>query len=165
MFKLINNRQNEKGFAIIEALLLVVILVLVASIGYIVYSEHYNLKPNSNTSVSSVTKSKVSNSSTSCTSQSCFNPLFSKCTPSTLNYLSPLASVKYQIFGPKGTGCSMLFEYTSNPNPAWKNQPMTCNFNNKIPLDNSIQNVINDLISKSNTYSCTGPLVNLLQSS
>ena len=164
MFKLINKDQTEKGFAMIEALILVVILVLIASIGYIIYSEHYNLKPSSNTSASSASKTKTNKSSTNCTSQTCFNPLFSKCTPSTFNYPSPLASVKYQIFGPKSSGCSMLFEYTSNPNPAWVNQPMTCNFNNKMSLENSIQNVINDLSSKSNTYSCTGPLVSILQS-
>ena len=99
-----------------------------------------------------------------CGSVSCFTPYFQKCVPATLTATSPISNVKYQIYGKKGNGCSMLFEYTSNPNPAWVNQPMTCNFDNNQSLNNSVSAVMNDLFSQKNAYSCTGPMVAILQS-
>lgn len=100
----------------------------------------------------------------SCGSENCFAQYFKSCTPATLSATSDAGSVKYQIYGKKGSGCSMLFEYTSNPfNSAWANKPMTCNFDNSKTLDNSVSAVITDLSSHKNTYDCTGPLVAILQ--
>jgi hypothetical protein len=58
----------------------------------------------------------------------------------------------------------MLFEYTANPNSAWVNQPMTCDFDNTQSLDDSTSAVFNSLLAKQNTYDCTGPLVAILES-
>jgi len=102
--------------------------------------------------------------SVACTTESCFDPHFSNCTLATLAANSAFADVKYQIYGKNGNRCSMLFEYTSNPNPAWANKEMTCDFNNSLSLDNSVEAVFNNLTSKQNAYNCTGPLVAVLQS-
>jgi hypothetical protein len=99
-----------------------------------------------------------------CSSAGCFNQHFSACTPATLTATSSLGDTKYQIYGKKGTGCSMLFEYTANPNAAWVNQPMTCTFDNSQTLDNAVTVVFNNLFTQKNTYGCTGPLVVILQS-
>lgn len=152
-------------------ILLILFFVLIASGG--VFAFHNNNPKDSSSSTTSnsnnsrsTTPNQGSNSTgtiITCTTETCFAPKFASCSAATLNYDAGIAAVRYQILGTKASGCSMSFEYTSNPNSAWVNQPMTCTFNNKEPLDTSIQDVINIVISKSNKSDCTGPLVGILQ--
>ena len=98
----------------------------------------------------------------SCGSQDCFNKNFFSCTPASLKADSPgLGGVSYNILGPTTGGCKMTFEYTSNPNPTWVNQPMTCTFNNAIDFQTSIQNTFNAAIK--GRSDCTGPLAIILK--
>jgi hypothetical protein len=98
-----------------------------------------------------------------CGSDSCFATYFQKCSPATETADSPMANVKYQIYGKKNNGCNMQFEYLATPNPAWDNKSMICIFDNSQSLDNAVSAVITNLSNKKNDYSCAGPLVALLQ--
>jgi hypothetical protein len=101
----------------------------------------------------------------SCRSDSCFAPAFQSCTPATYTTnVSGFGGAKYVIIGKqKATGCTMQFEYTSNPNPDWVNKTLTCNFDNTKSLQDSVTQTFDDLLNKQNTYFCTGPLVAVLQ--
>ena len=138
-------RKNQKGFGHLEALIVLVVIILVAAAGYYV----------AKTKNTDIVK---------CGSQSCLNQKFAACNPATYSASSGstlLGSVKYQIYGKKGSSCSMLFEYTANPNSDWVNKPMTCDFDNSKSLDEAVSAAF----SSPSMYKCTGPLVSILKSS
>ncbi len=96
-----------------------------------------------------------------CSSESCFEQKFVSCSPATFSpSLAQFAAVKYQIHGKQSSGCNMTLQYTANPNKAWINQPMTCNFDNKKNLGEAVSAAFSNLKG----YDCTGPLVKILQS-
>lgn len=166
-----NNQLKPKKNRIISAVIIVVMLLGGLGAVYVLYIHKPKsvtfTKTYTGTSSNKTTKATVKapvTSTVNCGSKNCFTTYFQKCSPATLTTTSPMANVKYHIYGKQGNGCSMLFEYTSNPNPAWTNKPMTCDFDNSQSLKNSVNAVINDLSSKKNTYDCTGPLVAILQS-
>lgn len=163
--------NTKKGHKLV--LLIVIAILVLGGLGS-VYALYIH-KPKTVTSTkvytgsasNGTTKASVTapvTSTVNCGSDSCFNQKFTACSPATDTSTALGTTVKYQIYGPKGGGCSMLFEYTQVANPAWQNQPMTCNYDNKESLENSSQAVMNDLLSGKNTYSCSGPLVAILQS-
>jgi hypothetical protein len=117
-----------------------------------------------NNSTHATTSTAPASNVFSCSSESCFNSYFQKCSPATFATNVGGVGVKYQIYSKKGDSCSMMFEYTANPNPAWVNQPMTCDFDNLHPLSKSVSLVVSNLIGKQNAYNCSGPLVAILQS-
>ncbi len=95
-----------------------------------------------------------------CGTEDCFSKKFTACSPATLDASSAFGvGVYYEIYGPKSSGCSMLFKYTQNPNPDWVNKDLTCTFDNK----KSLRDAVSAAISSLTTYSCTGPLVAILQ--
>lgn len=118
----------------------------------------------SSTSTQAGKESQSNTESVACDSESCFAPKFASCAPATLEAAAPIGAVRYDIKGAQGDGCSMLFEYTDNPNPEWTGQSMTCVFDNKKALEDAVGEVFDDLLAKSNSYSCSGPLVAILQS-
>jgi hypothetical protein len=167
----VNNQPRKSKLPVLTGLI-VLFLLLVAGGAYAYYltqhktvttTKSYTGKLSNKDGSASGSITAPVTTTVNCGSENCFAIYFQNCNLATLTATSPIANVKYQIYGKKGTGCSMLFEYTSNPNSAWANQPMTCNFDNSKSLDDSVSLVINDLISKKNTYACTGPLVNILQ--
>jgi hypothetical protein len=101
-----------------------------------------------------------SQTGTSCGSEACFESKFHSCSPATYSAsLAQLAAVKYRINGKHAVGCNMTFEYTSNPNKAWVNQPMTCDFDNTKGLEAAVAAAFTNL----KAYKCSGPLVGILQ--
>jgi hypothetical protein len=105
---------------------------------------------------------------TSCnSSQICFQKHFSSCTPAIMVYSIFNLSVKYEVFGKKLSGCSVLFEYTKitnkGVNKTWVNKPMTCNFNsNQSFIKANMAAVVSLTVKKTNPYQCKGPLVKIL---
>jgi hypothetical protein len=136
------NKKSKMLLALVGG---VIVLVLALGGTYAIFGRNANYK------------------SVTCTSQNCFQQHFTTCTPATLNNANT-TGVKYAINGPKGKGCSMTVEYAYNPNPAWKNQPMTCIFNNKENYESDVGQAFLDLSAKSNPDSCTGSLVKLMES-
>jgi len=57
----------------------------------------------------------------------------------------------------------MTVTYVKTPNISWENKPMTCVFDNKLPIRQAASAVFSDLLSGQNTYDCTGPLVSIIQ--
>jgi hypothetical protein len=104
---------------------------------------------------------------TRCTTETCFNPKFSSCEPATFDYaVKSLGAIRYQIVGNNAStgGCDVTLWYTKkNSNHSWENKPMTCIFNNKVPIRQAASDVFSDLLSGHNTYDCTGPLVPIIQ--
>jgi hypothetical protein len=99
----------------------------------------------------------------SCGSQDCFTKAFAACTPATLTTsIVGFAGVSYKIIGPANGGCKITFEYTTNPNPAWVDQPMTCTYNNKLDFQTALTNVFNAVLQKKSN-DCVGPLVAVMQ--
>jgi hypothetical protein len=96
----------------------------------------------------------------SCGTAGCFDEEFRSCSPATLDEDIGIASVQYQIYGPKSTGCNVRFRYTGNPNPNWVNKDLTCVFNNKLSIDHAIEDVFKNLSNPG--YACQGPLVPVL---
>jgi hypothetical protein len=130
-----------------DRLLILVIIVIIASVGLIVFR-------------SSAPKPKH------CDTEACFNSEFKNCTPASFDYsVQSLGSINYQIMSGNITsgGCYVTLTYLKDPNPSWENKPMTCIFNNKVPVRQSASDVFNDLLAGHNTYSCTGPLVSVIQ--
>jgi hypothetical protein len=95
-----------------------------------------------------------------CGSQDCFEQKFKTCSKATLDAKSPIGSVHYEIYGPKDSGCHMLFKYTENPNPAWVDKDMKCIFDNTQGLEVAIIAAFNNPPA----FSCKGPLVSIMQS-
>jgi hypothetical protein len=147
----------------------IVILLVVGGIGHAVLTSHNAHKTitftesESGSGESSDGTAKVTDT-VNCGSKDCFDQDFASCTPATMTSSSDVGNVTYQIYGKQGTGCSVLFEYTANPyNPAWVDQPMTCDLDNTQNLAVAIGDVTTDLVNQKNSYSCTGPLVSILQ--
>lgn len=141
-------KKNQKGFSPAEVLIVMAVGILIVVIA-------------------SYTINRIKNgSAVKCGSESCINQKFASCSPAIYSADSGtklLGAVKYHIYGKKGSDCSMQFEWTQNPNPAWTNQPMTCVFNNKKALHDSFSDVLGNLLSGKNDNQCTGPLVSVLQ--
>jgi cytoskeletal protein RodZ len=93
-----------------------------------------------------------------CTTEECFTPAFTSCSPATLDFDAGFAAVHYEIYGPKNNACSMLLKYTSNPNPDWVDKDFICNFDNKQAFEDSV----GAAISSPSGYACSGALVPLL---
>jgi hypothetical protein len=97
-----------------------------------------------------------------CGTADCFSKKFIACQPATLSADSGgLGAVSYKIIGPVSNGCSLTFKYTKNPNPDWVNKEMTCPFDNKVSLDDSVKKVFDGVFSGS--VICTGPLYSTLR--
>ena len=97
-----------------------------------------------------------------CGSEDCFTQKFKDCKSATLTSDAGFGSINYKIIGPAADGCKMTVKYPINPNPVWVNKEMTCTFNNKISLQDSVEKVFNGVMDGS--VVCEGPLYAILKS-
>ena len=110
----------------------------------------------------STTDDKLSNNNAiTCKDRVCFDAEFAKCTPN-VDYIATtsFADYSYHINGLKAdsTGinyCEIVNEYTKNPNPQWQNVKMTCLYDNKLSLDDSLKEVFK-------VKRCIGELANII---
>jgi hypothetical protein len=95
-----------------------------------------------------------------CGDEACFNKKFIACEPSILKADAGPASVEYKILNKTANGCSLTFKYTNYPDPTWTNKEMTCEFNNKITFQDSLQKVFIGVTT--GEMVCIGPLYDIL---
>ena len=91
----------------------------------------------------------------------CLAENFAACKPVTFAEDVGVAAAYYKILKPVVGGCSVIFKYTKNPNPAWVNKEMTCVLDNKNTFDNAIKIAFDGAIK--GTASCVGPFVSVLR--
>jgi hypothetical protein len=162
-----------RGFRQIKRLskwdLVVIGFVLLLIAGFGIYAGTNSpappVKVSTSTSSASTSLSDHAFKSATCSSKSCLNAAYAKCSPASYYASSSSAKIRYQIYGSAGNGCVMYYQYAWSPNPTWVNQAMTCDFDGSTSLDNAVAEAFNDLSVGKNTYQCTGPLVALLQAS
>lgn len=88
---------------------------------------------------------------------SCMESAFDTCSPATLTSDAGFAAVSYEITGSTSHGCTVTFLYTTNPNPAWVNEPAYCVFDNTLDFITSAQQTIGNAFSTGE--GCVGPLI------
>lgn len=147
--------KKPKMSLIIGAVIIIVLLIVGVIFGLHALNHKSTPPATSNSNKTNVS----STTTTNCSSDSCFEANFTKCTPSSYTTGSSADTVKYQIYGKKGNGCSMLLDYVTSSTPGFTGASMTCNFDNSMTLQNSVQAAVTGLNNKQNTYSCTGSLV------
>jgi len=82
-----------------------------------------------------------------------FKQKFRTCQPTTSEYrLSDRMVYFLEILGPKDNLCQVRSKFTVNPNPAWVNKEMTCEYDNSLDYETAVQDM-----SK-----CSGELYNLM---
>lgn len=166
-------KPDQTGFAVVAVLIVIIVLGVISYGGYRVYRNHQD-STKSKQAAQATGQSSASSAAkpVACgTDQTCFEKKFRSCEPATLSAVlsdsgsssDPNAVVtSYQIYGPKTDGCNMTLRYTKNPNPAWVNKDLTCNWDNKIAFADSIQKTFAAVSDKQQAV-CTGSLVAILQ--
>jgi hypothetical protein len=96
-----------------------------------------------------------------CGNEDCFNKKFASCQPATLHADIGVGSVEYKILTKGSTGCNLSFKYTKYPDPSWENKDMTCQFDNKISFEDSMNKVFKGVTS--GQIVCKGPLFDILK--
>ena len=98
-----------------------------------------------------------------CGSEGGFEKKFASCDQSTMqaDTGSLFGAVEYKIIGKGVIGCNVTFKYTKYPDPSWVNKEMTCEFDNKISLENSYAKVFNGVTT--GAVVCQGSLYDILR--
>lgn len=98
-----------------------------------------------------------------CGTEACFEEKFAVCEPATLTSVidMDIGAVEYTIIGKGAVGCNLTFKYTAYPEPSWINKEMTCEFDNKVSFEDSINKVFRGV--GEGTVTCKGPLYEILR--
>ncbi len=96
-----------------------------------------------------------------CGYEDCFKQKFKSCKPAITVADAGMSAVEYKILGKGATGCNVTLKNTVYPDPAMVNKEMTCEFNNKLSFEDSLQKVFSGV--SAGTVVCKGSLYDVLR--
>lgn len=96
-----------------------------------------------------------------CDDQACFTRHFSDCEAATYTTEKQAAAqAEYRIMGSSDAGCRVQFQYTTNPNPAWVDKPLTMTLDPGQPYEPQMKKALESCLmeDKPGPHDCSGPL-------